>query len=86
MPSGYLAAKMPCAKIRDHFVFLNMCKGLRVQLPLSSKLAVKNSYTNFRRDRQSICIGFRPFVPEELDMNLTSVSYTHLTLPTTPYV
>jgi len=50
-----------------------LCKGLRVQPPLSSKLAVKKTHTNFRRDRQSICIGFRPFVPEELDMNLTSL-------------
>ena len=50
--------------------------------PLSSKFAVKKTHTNFCRDRQSICIGFRPFVPKELDMNLTPVSYTHLTLPT----
>ena len=49
------------------------CKGLRVQPPLSSKFACKKSLINSIRAPLSICIGFRPFVPEELDMNLTSL-------------
>ena len=30
--------------------------------------------------------GFTPQVIEERQMNVVAVSYTHLTLPTTPYV
>ena len=52
--------------------FVILCKGLRVQPPLSSKFACKKSLINSIRASLSICIGFRPFVPEELDMNLTS--------------
>ena len=50
-----------------------LCKGLRVQPPLSSKSACKKCYTRSCRVSLSICIGFRSFVPEELDMNLTSL-------------
>jgi len=50
-----------------------ICKGLSVQPPLSSKFAVKKTHINSIRASLSICIGFRSFVPEELDMNLTSL-------------
>ena len=56
-----------------HQWLVHFCKDPRVQPPLSSKFAVKKTHTNFCRDRQSICIGLRPFVPRELDMNLTSL-------------
>ena len=61
------------SRLRSSPLYSNICKGPSVQLPLSPKFAVKKTHTNFCRDRQSICIGFRPFVPEELDMNLTSL-------------
>ena len=55
------------------FGTLYLCKDPRVQPPLSSKFAVKKSLIDSIRASLSVCIEFRSFVPEELDMNLTSL-------------
>ena len=57
--------------IRDEIV--QYCKSPRVQFPLSPKFAVKKSLINSIRASLAVCVSYRSFAPEELDMNLTSL-------------